>query len=80
MLSGMNTKPKKRPSDVVSNAVHIMKVLTGEVEDTPTPEKNAAAVELGRKGGSARATALTKEQRSAIAKRAAKSRWAKKDT
>lgn len=75
MLSAMNTKPKKRPSDVVSNAVHIMKVLTGELEDTPAPEKNAAAVELGRKGGAARATALTKEQRSTIAKDAAAKRW-----
>ena len=45
-------------------------------------EKNKAAQELGRlgglKGGKARAEKLTKEQRSAIAKKAAAARWAKK--
>jgi hypothetical protein len=32
----MPTGPKgeKRPADVVGNAVHVMKILTGEVEDT----------------------------------------------
>lgn len=47
------------------------------------PEKNPAAVALGRlgglKGGKARAKALTKKQRSEIAKKAAEKRWAKKD-
>jgi hypothetical protein len=41
--------------------------------------KNPAAVMLGRlgglKGGNARAKSLTKEQRSEIAKKAAKARW-----
>jgi hypothetical protein len=45
-----------------------------------TPDgKNAAAVYLGRlggkKGGLARAAKLTKEQRSEIAKKAARARW-----
>lgn len=44
--------------------------------------KNPAAVALGRlggkKGGKARAAKLTKEQRSAIARKAAQARWAKK--
>jgi hypothetical protein len=40
--------------------------------------KNKAAVELGRLGGLARKNNLTPEQRSAIAKRAAAIRWAKK--
>jgi hypothetical protein len=43
--------------------------------------KNPAAVQLGRlggiKGGPARARKLTKEQRSAIARKAALARWAK---
>lgn len=43
--------------------------------------KNPAAVSLGRlggkKGGPARATSLTAEERSAIAKKAAESRWGK---
>ena len=46
------------------------------------PEKNKAAQELGRlgglKGGKARAEKLTKEQRSEIARKAAKARWDKK--
>jgi hypothetical protein len=45
-------------------------------------EKNPAAVALGklggRKGGKARAEKLTPEQRSEIARKAAKARWAKK--
>ena len=45
-------------------------------------EKNPAAVALGKlgasKGGKARRDKLTPEQRSAIAKKAAEARWAKK--
>jgi hypothetical protein len=44
-----------------------------------TPEKNPAAVMLGRlgglKGGKARADKLSAERRSEIAKKAAESRW-----
>ena len=46
------------------------------------PEKNPAAVALGRlgglKGGDARAKALSAKKRSEIASKAAKKRWAKK--
>lgn len=46
------------------------------------PEKNSAAVELGRrgglKGGKARAAKLTPEQRSEIARKAAAARWGKR--
>ena len=45
-------------------------------------EKNPAAVALGKLGGAksgkARAEKLTPEQRSEIARKAAKARWAKK--
>lgn len=45
-------------------------------------EKNPAAVALGRlggmKGGKARAKALTRKQRSDIAKKAAAKRWSNK--
>jgi hypothetical protein len=37
--------------------------------------KSKAAVELGRKGGAARAKKLTKQRRSAVAKKAARIRW-----
>lgn len=32
----MPTGPKgeRRPADVVGNAIHVMKILTGEMEDT----------------------------------------------
>jgi hypothetical protein len=55
---------------------------TGDAPKTePPPEKNQAAVELGRlggkKGGAARAAKLTPEQRSEIARNAAAKRWKK---
>ena len=37
--------------------------------------KSKAAVELGRKGGAARAKKLTGQQRSAVARKAANTRW-----
>jgi hypothetical protein len=42
-------KGQKRPADVIGNAVHVMRIATGEAEETKP--KNAAAVELGKKGG-----------------------------
>jgi hypothetical protein len=41
------------------------------------PRKNAAAVELGRRGGKATAQKLTLEERIESARRAAQARWAK---
>ncbi len=53
--------------------------LTGEPLDNPDSGKNAHAVALGRlggkKGGAARAAALSPAKRRAIAKKAAKARW-----
>jgi hypothetical protein len=37
--------------------------------------KNRAAVELGRRGGKARAEKMTPEQRAEIARKAARERW-----
>jgi len=74
----MPTGPKgqKRPADVVGNAVKIAKIATGEVEDDTTDDgKDMAAVEMGRKGGRARADKLTPEQRREIARKAAAKRW-----
>lgn len=73
----MANKPK-RPRDVTGNAVHVMKILTGEIEEKPVEDdKDPAAVAMGRKGGKARASKLTKEQRSEIARKAAEKRWSK---
>jgi hypothetical protein len=69
-------KGEKRPADVVGNAVHVMRIATGEIEDITTEDgKNAAAVALGRMGGKARAASLSAKKRSAIAKKAAAKRW-----
>jgi hypothetical protein len=43
---------------VIGNAVHVTRIATAEIEnkpEAPTSGKNAAAAELGRKGGAARA-------------------------
>ncbi len=67
-------KGEKRPADVIGAAVKVAKIATGEIEETTDDGKNKAAVELGRKGGKARAEKLTPEQRAKIAKKAAKAR------
>lgn len=69
-------KGHKRPADVISNAVHVMRIATGEIGETLTADgKNAAAVALGRKGGAARARSMTKAKRVAVAKKGAAARW-----
>jgi hypothetical protein len=74
-------KGVKRPADVIANAVHVMRIATGEVEEAEDA-RNQAAVALGklggRKGGQARAVALPKARRRAIAKQGAAARWEKK--
>jgi hypothetical protein len=68
--------------DLSQLAKRIVDEATGdEPKSEPPPVKNEAAVALGKlggkKGGAARAAALTPEQRSEIAKKAAASRWKK---
>jgi hypothetical protein len=80
------TTRKKRPRDANQLGKSIVDIATGEFEDRePTPEeqgKDPAAVSLGRrgglKGGQARAQKLSPKRRAAIAKKAAKSRWARR--
>ncbi len=58
-------KGEKRPADAVGAAVMVAKLATGEMaEDDDDDGKNKAAVELGRKGGAARAVKLTSRRRS----------------
>jgi hypothetical protein len=69
-------KGHQRPADVVSNAVHVMRIATGEIEEAVTDDgKNPAAVALGRKGGLARARSIKKADRIRIARKAAQNRW-----
>lgn len=68
-------KGQKRKADVVGNAVLIAQIATGEIDDAPEDDwKDPAAKALGAKGGKARASKLTPEQRSEIAKKVAKKR------
>lgn len=82
--------PKKRPIDLNQLAASIVGDATGEEDEDAAeaegdekagPEKDPAAVALGRKGGlkggKARAASLSARKRSQIAKKAAKARWAK---
>ena len=48
-----------RPADLISAAVKVMRIATGEEDDAPPPDdgKDQAAVFMGRKGGAARAAA-----------------------
>lgn len=77
------SKTPKRPRDPNQLAKMIADIATGDAEEVKPGEKNAAAVELGRKGGlkggKARAAKLTPEQRSEIARKAAQKRWEKKE-
>ncbi len=72
-------KGQKRPADVIGNAVKVMKIATGEEEDDlPADDgKDKAAQLLGRRGGKARARALSPKRRKEIARQAAQKRWVK---
>jgi hypothetical protein len=72
-------KGQKRPADVVSNAVKVMKIATGEEQEEfdGSDDKDPAAQAMGRKGGKARADSLSAKKRSEIAKKAATKRWGK---
>ena len=55
--------------------VKVMQIATGEIEeDIDDDGKDKAAVELGRKGGQARAKKLSMKRRGEIARQAAKPR------
>ena len=72
----MASKPK-RPRDVNQLAKRVVDIATGkekEPEETPTTKR---AVKGGKKGGPARAKALTPQKRSEIARIAAQARWKK---
>ncbi len=70
---------EKRPADVVGCAVHVMKIATGEIEETleDPPKRQPGRTKSGKAGGKARAASLSPERRSEIAMRAAAARWEK---
>ncbi len=72
---------QRRPTDVISRAVQIMRIATGEEAEDLGPAddgKDPAAKAMGKKGGAARAKALTAEQRQEIARKGAAGRWNQK--
>tara|TARA_R110002074_G_scaffold384791_1_gene565648 strand:+ start:335 stop:565 length:231 start_codon:yes stop_codon:yes gene_type:complete len=69
-------KGEKRPADANQLAKMIADLATGEAEEKdPDDGKDPAAVALGRKGGKSRASGMSPERRSEIAKMAADKRW-----
>jgi hypothetical protein len=66
--------PKK---DIHETAFDVVRRATGEVVDPPESAKAQAGRKGGTRGGASRAKALTPEQRSEIARKAASARWKK---
>jgi hypothetical protein len=78
----MPKRSSKAQKDTQQLARKVLDTIAPEVEPEKVekpPEKNPAAVALGRlgglKGGAARAKKLTAKRRSEIAKKAAAKRW-----
>ena len=80
----MPKRSRKLPRDPNARAHAIVQLALGEREPDAEPNKNPAAVELGRlgglKGGKARAANMTKEERVNNARMAANARWSKTKT
>jgi hypothetical protein len=82
----MPDRSSRRPRDANQLAHLTVAIATGEEEDqmVTIDGKNAAAVALGRRGGLrggvARASKLTPEERSNIARLAASARWKRDDS
>ena len=72
----VDQKPK-RPADMNKLAKSIVDIATGEAEDAPLTPKQVKTSKAGKKGGKARAKALTAKERSEIAQLAANARWKK---
>jgi hypothetical protein len=70
---GQKRPGQKRPADIVGCAVKVAKLATGEItEKLQTP---SGKVRSGEAGAKARAERLSKEARTAIAKKATAARW-----
>ncbi len=75
----MTIKRTPRPRDPIQLGKLMVDIATGAVPDGVDDGKNAAAAEMGRKGGAQRALTLTAEQRAEVARAAASARWKKSD-
>ncbi len=61
---------ENRPGDTVGCAVHVMKIATGEIEEELPKHREAKS-----KAGKARMDKLSSQERSELARTAAKARW-----
>jgi len=73
----MTMKRTPRPRDPVQLGKLMVDIMTGQVPDAVDDGKDAGAAAMGRKGAAARAAGMTPEQRTQVAKKAAKKRWTK---
>jgi hypothetical protein len=75
----MPDRSRKRPRDVNELARQLVAEATEDGEVPGGPTKDPLAVELGRrgglKGGKARMAQLSPDERSELARRAARARW-----
>ena len=77
----MASKHPKRPRDPNQLGKLVVELSTGEAHEVaPAPDTPAVAFARlgGLKGGAARAATLSEDERKQIAKKAAKTRWARK--
>lgn len=71
---------EKRPSNPIEAGIMVARIAVGDLEEEYVEEKKPTTPKRGKggkKGGKARAEALTPERRSEIASNAAKARWKK---
>ena len=71
-----------RPAGTAECAVHVMRIATGELDETfepPSMDSDPDASERASVAGKARGASLTPKRRSEIARNAANARWKQKD-
>ena len=80
----MPTGPKgeKRPANPIESGIMVARIAVGDLKEEPAEKPMQAPATPkrargGRKGGKARAGALSPARRAAIAKAGAAARWAK---
>lgn len=78
-MADLSDKKPERPRDINQLAKLMVDFASGEVEETKETARKKRASKAGKKGGPARAQALTRQKRSEIASLAAQARWKKKD-
>lgn len=71
----MTLKRTPRPRDPIQLGKLMVDIATGQVPDAVEDGKDAGAAAMGRKGAAARASGMTPERRTEIAKKAAAKRW-----